>query len=70
MAARRGNAEALRKYWSKGGKGGKRIGWGSRGDWAKCNALLSKYLGPRARGFCQRLHKINTGYYTGDRRNR
>jgi hypothetical protein len=70
MAARRGNAETLRKYWSKGGEGGKRIKWGTRGDFRRCNRLLKKYLGPRAAGFCQRLHFRNVGYYTGDRRNR
>ncbi|HEY9370061.1 hypothetical protein [Streptomyces sp.] len=70
MARKRGNAEALRKYWSKGGQGGAKIRWGTKGDWGRCNSNLKKYLGPRAAGFCQRLHMRNVGYYTGDRRNR
>ncbi|WP_329521176.1 hypothetical protein [Spirillospora sp. NBC_01491] len=72
MATRRGprgNAETLRRYWSSGGKGGSKIRWGSPGDWTRCNRALSKYLGPRAKGYCQLLHKRNTGSYTGSRSN-
>lgn len=58
------------KYWSKGGKGGQSLRWGAKGDWGRCNRNLKKYLGPRAKGFCQRLHMRNVGYATGDRRNR
>jgi len=66
---RRGNAETLRQYWSVGGEGGRRIRWGTRNDWVRCNRLLSKYMGARARGYCQLLHRRNTGVYTGSRAN-
>lgn len=67
--ANRGNAETLRRYWSKGGKGGAKIRWGTPGDWTRCNRLLSRYLGSRAKGYCQLLHRRNTGVYTGSRAN-
>ncbi|MFC8065521.1 hypothetical protein [Streptomyces sp. NPDC057293] len=66
---KRGNAETLRRYWSSGGAGGQRIRWGTPGDWTRCNRQLSRYMGARARGYCQLLHRRNTGAYTGDRRN-
>lgn len=65
----RGNAEILRRYWSVGGEGGKRIRWNTRNDWGRCNRMLSKYMGARARGYCQLLHIRNTGSATGSRRN-
>lgn len=64
----RGNAETLRRYWSTG-KGAAKIRWGTPGDWTRCNRLLSKYMGARAKGYCQLLHKRNTGVYTGSRAN-
>lgn len=67
--SRRGNAETLRQYWSTGGAGGAKIRWGTSGDWTRCNKQLSKYLGARARGYCQLLHRRNTGVYTGSRAN-
>lgn len=66
----RGNAETLRRYWSTGGKGGAKIRWGSPGDWTRCTRQLASYLGPRAKGYCQLLHKRNTGSFTGSRANR
>jgi hypothetical protein len=66
---RRGNAETLRQYWSVGGAGGGKIRWGTPGDWTRCNRQLSKYMGARARGYCQLLHRRNTGVYTGSRAN-
>lgn len=65
---RGGNAETLRRYWSSG-KGGAKIRWGTGGDWTRCVKQLSKYLGPRAKGYCQKMHKRNTGVYTGSRSN-
>lgn len=62
------NAERLREYWSTG-KGGARIRWNTPGDWKRCHRLLSRYLGPRSAGYCQLLHKRNTGVYTGSRFN-
>ena len=65
----RGSAEQLRRYWSAGGKGGAKIKWGTPGDWRRCTRHLSKYMGARAKGYCQRLHHRNTGVYTGSRAN-
>jgi hypothetical protein len=64
----RGNAEELRRYWTKG-KGAAKIRWGTPGDWTRCVRNLSKYMGPRAKGYCQLRHKEATGIYTGDRNN-
>jgi hypothetical protein len=59
----RGNAEALRRYWTRG-KGALKIKWGAPGDWKRCVRYLSKYLGPRAKGYCQLRHKEALGFYT------
>ena len=59
----RGNAEELRRYWTKG-KGAAKIRWGTPGDWTRCVRQLSKYMGPRAKGYCQLRHKDALGYYT------
>jgi hypothetical protein len=64
----RGNAEALRRYWTRG-KGGAKIRWGVPGDWTRCVRQLSKYMGPRAKGYCQLRHKEMTGVYTGSKFN-
>lgn len=66
----RGNAETLRRYWSIGGKGGAKIRWGTHGDWTRCVEHLVKYMGPRARGYCQLMHKRNDGFYTGSKLNK
>jgi hypothetical protein len=64
----RGNAEGLRRYWTKG-KGAAKIRWGTPGDWTRCVRNLSKYMGPRAKGYCQLRHKEVTGVYTGSKLN-
>jgi hypothetical protein len=64
----RGNAEELRRYWTSG-KGAAKIRWGTPGDWTRCVRNLSKYMGPRAKGYCQLRHKDATGVYTGSRAN-
>ncbi len=64
----RGNAEELRRYWTVG-KGAAKIRWGTPGDWTRCVRNLSKYMGPRAKGYCQLRHKEATGVYTGSRFN-
>lgn len=64
----RGGAESLRRYWTRG-KGAAKIRWGTPGDWTRCVRQLSKYMGPRAKGYCQLRHKEVTGVYTGDPRN-
>jgi len=60
----RGNAQTLRNYWSTGGAGGAKIRWGTPGDWSRCTRQLHKYLGARAKGYCQLLHIRNTGMAT------
>ena len=64
----RGNAEELRRYWTSG-KGAAKIRWGTPGDWTRCVRNLSKYMGPRAKGYCQLRHKDATGVYTGSKLN-
>jgi hypothetical protein len=59
----RGNAEKLRRYWTRG-KGALKIRWGQPGDWKRCVRHLAKYLGPRAKGYCQLRHKEALGFYT------
>ena len=66
--SRRGNAAQLRAYWSTG-PGAAKIRWGAPGDWGRCNRQLHKYLGARAKGYCQLLHIRNTGVATGSRAN-
>lgn len=61
-------AEKLRRYWSTG-RGAAKIRWNTPGDWKRCVRYLSKYMGLRAKGYCQNLHKRNDGVWTGDRRN-
>jgi DNA-binding ferritin-like protein len=65
----RGNAEKLRRYWTIG-EGGAKIRWGTGGDWTRCVRQLSKYLGPRAKGYCALRHKEMTGLWTGDKAHR
>lgn len=61
-------AEKLRRYWSTG-QGAAKIRWNTPGDWTRCTRQLHKYLGPRAKGYCQLLHIRNTGVGTGSRAN-
>ena len=65
----RGQAEKLRKYWTVG-RGAAKIRWGMGGDWRRCVKNLSKYMGPRSKGYCSLRHKEMTGVWTGDKRNR
>jgi hypothetical protein len=65
----RGQAEKLRKYWTVG-KGAAKIRWGMGGDWSRCVKNLSKYMGPRSKGYCALRHKEMNGVWTGDKRHR
>lgn len=65
----KGNAEKLRRYWTYG-LGAAKIRWGTGGDWSRCVRQLSKYLGPRAKGYCALRHKEVTGMWTGDKEHR
>jgi hypothetical protein len=64
----RGNAEQLRRYWTSG-PGAAKIRWGTPGDWTRCTRQLHKYMGSRAKGYCQLLHRRATGVYSGSRAN-
>mgnify|MGYP000889444184 FL=1 len=65
-----GPADKLRKYWLTG-TGSLKIGWNTPGDWTRCTRELSKYMTKdEAEGYCQRLHKLATGMYTGDQAHR
>ena len=59
----RGNAQPLRTYWERGG-GAARVRWGQAGDWARCVRAVSKFMGPRAKGYCQLRHMAATGTTT------
>lgn len=65
----RGGAEKLRRYWTVG-KGAAKIRWGTDGDWTRCVKQLSKYLGPRAKGYCSLRHKEMNGFWPGDKQNK
>jgi hypothetical protein len=65
----KGNAEKLRRYWLYG-KGAAKIRWRTAGDWTRCVRQLSKYMGPRAKGYCALRHKEATGMWTGDKEHR
>lgn len=60
----RGQAEKLRRYWTFG-PGAAKIRWGMPGDWSRCVRHLAKYLGVRAKGYCQLRHHDALGIYTG-----
>jgi len=57
-------AERLRQYWLHG-KGAAKIRWGTKGAWTRCYRYLSKYMGLRAKGYCQLMHGRATGTWAG-----
>lgn len=61
----RGNAEELRKYWTRG-EGGLKIRWNTGGDWTRCRRYLSKYI-TRPEGYCALRHREMTGRWPGER---
>lgn len=58
-------ANRLKRYWEHG-EGAAKIRWGTDGDWTRCVRQLSKYMGPRAKGYCTLRHKGALGYYPGE----
>lgn len=64
----RGGAARLRRYWTIG-PGALKIRWNTPGDWTRCARQLSKYLGPRSKGYCALRHKEMTGVWPGSRFN-
>jgi hypothetical protein len=60
-----GNTARLMEYWSHG-EGAAKIGWGSEGDFKRCEAELGKYVSPGiVAGLCSNLHQRATGYRPG-----
>lgn len=62
-------ARRLKRYWLLG-PGAAKVRWGTPGDWRRCVRHLSKYMGPRAKGYCQLRHKDANGFFTGDKKNK
>ena len=59
------DTERLMRYWSSG-VGAAKINWGKAGDFDRCVAELSKYVGPGVvKGLCSNLHKRATGARPG-----
>jgi hypothetical protein len=56
----RGGAGKLRRYWTHGA-GAAKIRWGTPGDFMRCVHQLEKYLGPRAKGYCNLRHQEAVG---------
>lgn len=59
----RGNAATLRRYWESG-PGAARVRWGQPGDWSRCVRQVSRFMGGRAKGYCQLRHIAATGTTT------
>lgn len=57
------NGAALKAYWSNG-PGAAKVRWGTPGDWKRCVNHVSKFMGPRAKGYCQLRHMQATGMTT------
>lgn len=63
-----------RRYWSdaptsRGKTAG--IGYAPRsGSWTRCVSRTSKFLGPRAKGYCANRFHDATGLWPGSRANR
>jgi HK97 family phage prohead protease len=56
-----GATARLHEYWVHG-EGAAKIGWGTPGDFSRCVAHLSKYIGD-AEGYCNLAHHAALGYY-------
>lgn len=61
-----GKAERLRQYWLHG-PGAAKIKWNTPGDWTRCVVHLTPYMGVRAKGYCNLLHKRATGKWSSER---
>jgi len=59
------STERLMAYWAHG-EGAAKINWGVPGDFDRCTAELSKYVGPGVvKGLCANLHHAATGAWPG-----
>ena len=64
--AARGNAQALRRYWTSG-EGGRLVRWGTPGDFDRCVRRVRKYMTTdQAEGFCAERHHDATGKWPGE----
>lgn len=54
--------EKLRQYWTVGEGGLMKIRWGTPGSWTRCHRHLTKYIGPRANGYCTNLCQRMGGF--------
>lgn len=62
---------ALRRYWTTGAGGQIKIRWGTPGDWTRCVAHLSEYVGEgQAKRMCANYHHAMTGMWPGDKANK
>ncbi len=61
----------LQKAYAPGGKVGRRIRWGTGGDFTRCVRQATKHgMSPsQAKGVCAKFHKRYTGVWPGDKRN-
>ena len=59
------STERLMKYWAEG-PGAAKIGWGTPGDFRRCELELGKYVSPNiVAGLCANLHHRATGAWPG-----
>ena len=59
------NTERLMRYWAEGA-GAAKIAWGTKDDFYRCEALLSKYVSEdQVKGLCSNLHERATGFRPG-----
>jgi hypothetical protein len=59
------STERLMRYWAEGA-GAAKIGWGTKDDFYRCEAELSKYVSQEVvKGLCANLHKRATGFWPG-----
>lgn len=57
--------ERLMEYWAHG-EGAAKIGWGTPGDFHRCELQLGKYVSPGiVAGLCSNLHVRATGARPG-----
>lgn len=59
---RTGNAGRLRRYWTFGTGGRRKVRWGTPGDFNRCVNHLSKYV-RNPQGYCNLRHHAATGMW-------
>jgi hypothetical protein len=61
--SRRGGAEKLTRYWTRG-PGAAKIRWGIPGDFNRCVRQLRKYVRD-PKGLCAEYHNMVLGFWPG-----